>query len=67
MSEQLTKFKTECLSFLREFDEYVLPCLKVYILAVVVVVSLLVLPESKIAAFVAIMSAVGVALLRSVK
>jgi small-conductance mechanosensitive channel len=63
----MNNIKNECINFLREFDEYVLPGLKVYILAVVIVIALLVLPESKISAFVAIMSAVGVALLRSVK
>ena len=56
-----------CLNWLREFDEYILPGFKVYALAVVIVACLLVLPDSKITAFVAVMSAVGVALLRSVK
>jgi len=63
----MNEFKNECINFLREFDEYVLPGLKVYMLAAVIVVSLLILPDSKIASFTAIMGAVGVALLRSVK
>ena len=63
----MNEFKNEIVNFLREFDEYVLPGFKVYILAGVIVVSLLILPDSKITSFTAIMSAVGVALLRSVK
>lgn len=66
----LTKLQKECINFIREFDQYILPERKIVglcIITILMVAALMILPEAKIAGFVAIISAAIAAIFRATK
>jgi len=66
----MEKVKNDFINFIREVDEYVLPERKIIslcILCVLSVICLMILPEAKIAGFVAIVTAGIAAIFRAVK
>lgn len=63
----MSEFKTECLNWLREFDQYIYPGVKTYALIAVLVLSVFILPEAKLTYFVQLMIGFALVLLRAAK